>query len=326
MDFEFHYYITGIIAHEAGFSEEEVSTIAFASQFVDDNTVVYHIKDKNTDNIYSNYISQTIDILNPRETLMRIYSVFHFVPGDPMAVSARRKDGKMHLLNTIPDSKLSQNILNSAFHSPVEKRLYRIGIASHVYADTWAHQNFIGFNDSFNGFSLNPIPNIGHSDAILDPDRVNRIWNDERLLKSEVDNNDRFISAAEMLFYKFTDFLNTEVEWEPIKKILLAIMEIDNQKKRINLYSTLVPWLLPYDKRYWFDSAINQKVRGLKDSRNEVFLKLIILKDKYYWKKDIEKEDTDWFKFQEAIKDHQAEVLPLVNNVCKLMGMDIKLF
>ena len=116
------------------------------------------------------------------------------------------------------------------------------------------------------------------------------------------------------------------MEWEPIKKILLAIMEIDNQKKRINLYSTLVPWLLPYDKRYWFDSAINQKVRGLKDSRNEVFLKLIILKDKYYWKKDIEKEDTDWFKFQEAIKDHQAEVLPLVNNVCKLMGMDIKLF
>jgi hypothetical protein len=28
--------------------------------------------------------------------------------------------------------------------------LYRIGIATHTYADTFCHQNFVGFKESFN--------------------------------------------------------------------------------------------------------------------------------------------------------------------------------
>lgn len=318
MDFEFHYHITGIIAYAAGFSEKETQIIAYAAQFVDDNTVIYDVEG------YLNYISQTVNILKPRKTLMRIYPIFHFIPGDPMTESARRRDGKMHILNTIPDSEISRKMMSMAFKSPVERRLYRIGIASHAYADAWAHQNFVGCNDSFNGFDLNPIPNIGHADALLYPDRIGSKWKDERLIKRRIKNNERFILAAEKLFYWYTGYLNSDVFWPPVEKALLAIMGIDNQKKRINLYSMLVPWLLPYNKHEWFDNAIDQKVRGLKDSRNEILSKFIILKDKYYWKKDIKKEDMNWFKFQESVKDHQMEVLPLVNEVCKLMDMDIR--
>ena len=317
MDFEFHYYITGIIAHKAGFTEEETQIIAYASQFVDDNTIIYDVEG------YLNYISQTIDILKPKKTLMRIYPIFHFIPGNPMANSARRKDGKMHILNTIPDSKLSQEIMNMAFKSPMKKRLYRIGIASHTYTDTWAHQNFVGFNDSFNNFNLNPIPNIGHSDVLLHPDRIGREWKDTRLVKKQIKNNDRFILAAEKLFYWYTGYLNSDVFWPPVEKELLRIIN-SRDEERLELYSEITPWLLPYNKYKWFDNAIDQKVRGLKDSRNEILSKFIILKDKYYWKKDIKKEDMDWFKFQESVKDHQMEVLPLVNEVCKLMGMDIR--
>ena len=39
MDIEFHYWITGIIAFEAGFTEEEAKTIAYSSQYVDENDV-----------------------------------------------------------------------------------------------------------------------------------------------------------------------------------------------------------------------------------------------------------------------------------------------
>ena len=315
MNFEFHYHITGIIAHEAGFSEEETQIIAYACQFVDDNTVIYDVEG------YLNYISQTKNILKPRKTLMRIYPIFHFIPGDPMAESARRRDGKMHLLNTIPDSELSREVMKMAFKSPLEKRLYRIGIASHTYADTWSHQNFVGASDSFNGFKLKPIPNIGHADALLYPDYVGYEWKDGRLVNPLINNNERFISAAEKLFYWYTDYLNSSASWSPVRKRLLEIMGHKNEK-RLSLYSKWLPWLLPYNKYKWFNNAIDQKMRGLKDSRNELLSKFVILKDKYYWKKE---EGMDWFKFQESVKDHQAEVLPLVNEIYKLMGTDIRL-
>ena len=323
MDFEFHYYITGIVANKAGFSEKESTIIAHSSQLVDNNTTIFTIA-KDTEDEYTNYISQTINILKPRKTLMRIYPIFHFIPGDPMAKSARRRDGKMHILNTTPDSELAQEVLSKAFEATVKNILYRIGVASHTYTDSWSHQNFAGFNDSFNGFSLNPIPNIGHSDALLNPDRVCRKWTDERLLKSEVDNNNRFISAAGGLFYKYTNVLGSRFDWKPVKELLLAIMDIDRQDKRLKLYQTIVPWLVPYDEHYWFDKAVDQKVRGLKDSRNEFISKLTLFKDKYSWKRN--KEDTDWFKFQEAVKEQQSDILPLVNNICNKMDVDIKLF
>lgn len=39
MDTEFHYYITGIIARAAGFSEDEAKIIATSSEYVDENDV-----------------------------------------------------------------------------------------------------------------------------------------------------------------------------------------------------------------------------------------------------------------------------------------------
>ena len=46
MDTEFHYYITGIIAQAAGFTEEESKTIATASEFVDENDVILKVRNR----------------------------------------------------------------------------------------------------------------------------------------------------------------------------------------------------------------------------------------------------------------------------------------
>lgn len=307
MEFEFHYYITGVIAHAAGFSKKDSIIIAHASQLVDDNVFIYTIKNKETGEKYSNYISQTINILKPRKTLMHIYSVFHFIPGDPIAESARRRDGKMHVLNTTPNGNLAKKLMSKAF----EKNLYRVGIASHGYTDAWAHQNFVGLNDSFNGFSLNPIPNVCHSDFLLYPDRIGKEWEDCRLIKTKVVNNERFVSAGENLFRMYTSYLNSKVPWKPLKDILLYIMGKD-KNKRLTLYAVIAPWLVPYDKYYWLDKATDQRVRWFRDARGKFTSWFRIFTDEYYWKKDIKKEETDWFKFQEAIKNHQAETLPLL--------------
>jgi len=210
-----------------------------------------------------------------------------------------------------------------SFNSTPESRLYRIGIASHAYIDTWAHQNFVGVDDSFNGFDMNPIPNVGHADALFNPDTINNTWNDNRLVDRYINNNARFISAAEHLFNKYTEYLGSNVKWQTLEEELLEAINVKNRETRLYLYSKMEPWLLPYNKNYFADKVINREVLGLEDPDDEFLSKFTVFKDLYWWKRGIIKEDTDWFKFQEAIKDHQTESLPLIDNICKLSGTDL---
>ena len=47
MDIEYHYYITYLIAIKSGFETHEAYTIAYSSQFVDDNCYEYIIYNAN---------------------------------------------------------------------------------------------------------------------------------------------------------------------------------------------------------------------------------------------------------------------------------------
>lgn len=87
----------------------------------------------------------------------------------------------------------------------------------------------------------------------------------------------------------------------------------------------MAKWLPHYNEDDWFDKAIEQEVRGLKDSQDGILAKFTIFKDQYWWKEDVRKEDTHWFKFQEAVKEHQALALGPVNKGCQTMGIDIRL-
>ena len=64
MDIEFHYYMTYLIAAKAGFGAKDALTIATACYYVDDNDMVLQI-DQGMASGYSNYISQTKNILRP---------------------------------------------------------------------------------------------------------------------------------------------------------------------------------------------------------------------------------------------------------------------
>lgn len=168
MDTEFHYWLTGLIAKRAGFTDDEAQTIAYASEYVDRNDVGHTIRFRDSDREpYQHFISQTMNILKAQTKLMRIYPIFHFVPGDPLAKSAQRRDGKMHLLNTTPNSGHANEMIDEAFKAGDDTALYRIGIASHMYVDTWAHQNFVGglmrsiiWKETSNPISAMPMPNI----------------------------------------------------------------------------------------------------------------------------------------------------------------------
>lgn len=312
MDLEFHYWITGIVANRAGFSEKDSATIAYASQLVDDNDMKRMIEDKSNSSSppYEAYISQTMDILKPKQELMRIYPIFHFLPGKYDAPSARRADGKMHILTTTPNNDLAQKVLDAALSETAAYRLHRIGVAVHAFADSWAHQNFVGWFDGINGECMNPLPNIGHADFKHHPDWVGHRWDDGRILDKEVNNNNRFLAAARCMFnmFKTKSGAASPGNWASLEADLIKAMGPDysgelnhGHDTRREQYQKLAPWLPEYDPNMWFDAAVQTKVKGLPD---KLLPDHVLFKDRYFWKTGW--HDSDWFKFQEAIKAHQA--------------------
>ena len=165
MDIEFHYYMTYIIALRSGFKADDAYTIAYSSQYTDHNDYPYEIVDETFP--YKNHISQTMDITKPKDELLRIHPYFHFFPGNKREIvnnSYPRKDGKLHLLNTIPNNMNVKRLFTKSLKSI---DFYKIGIATHTYADTFCHQNFVGFKECFNnmeGFLAQIIPSVGHAD------------------------------------------------------------------------------------------------------------------------------------------------------------------
>jgi hypothetical protein len=308
MNIEFHYYITYIIALRAGYSDDEAFKIAYSSQYTDDNNREYSINTGKADS-YNNYISQTYDITKPRKKLIRIHPMFHFFPGTTDEIvngSLPRHDGKLHLLNTIPGNKNAQEVFKDAI---VSKNLYRIGIGTHMFADTYSHQNFAGVRDSFNemkGLLSMIIPNVGHADAQHNPDLVNFRWKDKRHTSKyiSIDNNARFLDAAEHIFCLFCS-LAPQITGRQINKRKLELraeigqaVSIRNEDKRINRYRELIgDGFIEYNKSSWFREAVS--IRLVNTTRSPFSRK----KRVHLWKGNHKKRD--WYRFQQAVKGHQ---------------------
>lgn len=313
MNIEFHYYVTYILARKSGFSKKDAYTIAYASQYTDDNNIIFCINKGKSDE-YGNYISQTMDITKPKPVLMRIYPLFHFIPGDPAVSAARRRDGCMHVMNTTPDSPIANAILNEALNSA---NLYRIGIATHSYMDTWSHQNFSGYCDSFNsmaGLREALTPSIGHADAMHNPDIVGLVWKDRRLMAGcrGVSNKNRFLEASEKVFGKYMKYNNSSIKtgalataWNEVRAVLdKAIGKEfecgeDGSAARIKRYRAIEQDMPEYSSDRWFKDAVKTNTRGFPDS----WWSITILPDSHEWK--AKHTTSDWFRFQEAVKDHQ---------------------
>lgn len=336
MDIEFHYWITGLVAFRAGFSRNEALTIAYASQYVDENDINYAILNRDDGKPYYNFMSQTMNILKPKDSLMRIYPIFHFIPGDPLAHSARRRDGNLHLLNTTPDSENANAILDAAFKAHEDTRLYRIGIATHSYVDTWSHQNFVGWHNYHNQIEFKAVPAIGHAHAGHPPDWVNHLWIDSRLVDGEISNRNRFIDAAKALYKQYCAYQKSQGnedlsdQWPDLEDDLVTICgqtytgdEVLYRDARLKSYKKRLSWFTDFDEEQWFDEAIATDVRGLKDNTDGILNGFTLFKDRYYWKEDITPEQTHWYRFQQAVKEQERFGIKLLSNTFKHMGYDL---
>ena len=344
MDIEFHYYQTYLIAVKAGFTPADAYTLAYASQYVDDNDIVFEIS-KDTAHYYRNYISQTMNILKPIPKLLRIYPVFHFIPGDYDDFHANRKDGRMHRLNTTPNNSNAHAIFDDALATG---NLYRIGVATHAFVDTWAHQNFVGYFDDFNamkGMLEKALPNIGHADAKHSPDWPGLIWEDVRLVSAHqrVDNRERFLEAAEQLFHRLSSLARPGADAsliaagaQELRDDLFEVMRDRDpndklkevrMKKCQELAATRPEYgqtdLPDYSVDTWFDEVVNEKVHGLRDRNESNHFGIKVFADEYTWKDVSSYKNSEWYRFQEAVKTHQEVAIAILDeHVFKHMELE----
>ena len=197
MNIEFHYYALYYISRCAGFSESDASTLAGSSQLVDESTAPWEIRGESPTSLTQ--VTQNY-VFWDEEVAKGIYRPFHFIPGVQALAASRRRDGKAGRFVTTEDSPIAREVLIAALKS---HDLFRIGIALHVYADTWAHQNFSGDSEPQNAFEQTSLlPAAGHLQALKNPDNPRLVWKDPRL-KDEygiVDNAMRFSRAADMIY------------------------------------------------------------------------------------------------------------------------------
>ena len=146
MNADFHYYATYCASLIAGFSVKEAEKIAYSANFVDCCTVTILKKcgapvSAATTQSQLELADFNTDILGLQE-ITRIWASFHFLPGDlyaPCKKGWKNYKNKYRLICK-PNGELLKDTVKLASNSSLEA----FGIAMHILADTWAHQNFAG--------------------------------------------------------------------------------------------------------------------------------------------------------------------------------------
>jgi hypothetical protein len=343
MDIEFHYYMTYLIAARAGFAPADATILAQSAQEIDDNHIAIEVS-AGTPFAYKNMISQTMNILRPQHD-EHVFPIFHFIPGEPDAPSAVRKDGGMSPWTTTPNSPLANAMLDTALRS---ENLYRIGASTHAYVDTWAHQNFIGREHAFNEMPRDPgeslledvldeIPplRIGHALAGHKPDIPDLIWTDGRLANPAVVNVDRFMDAAQHLFRKLYAHKHGAA-WgaEQAEAVASLVADLRSDigppgtksapvESRVARYKTralTAPYgatpIPDYREGKWSDAAFVEKRADFRTRIAEYLAEhagnagdalSFGVRVPCTWIDPPRYQQTDWFKFQDAVKSHVEE-------------------
>jgi hypothetical protein len=186
MDVDFHYYATYYASRIAGFSFEDAKVIAYCAQLIDDNapralapTLGSENKEITPPDSAKKYTFKPIatfqgkpDIALANDDHIRtVWTPFHFLPGN---FTSSLTDNGRHLVREYtgggepspapgsdfrmlnrPHSHMAIKLINHCrtYNKHSEFTMHRIGVTMHVFADTWAHQDFAGtsqylFNDA----------------------------------------------------------------------------------------------------------------------------------------------------------------------------------
>jgi dTDP-D-glucose 4,6-dehydratase len=238
MDKDFHFGTIYVLSRWSGFNSYNSLVIASASQFVDDNT----------DNVSMGRRASGHELwenMAHAKENNNIWVPFHFLPGldttNPL-ICKKNSDLAQNMMDDLPEVKVNDSV-----------SMFRLGIALHVYADTWAQQEFSGnispCNNINNVFpplqqieksadNVNPIP-LGHMEAYHYPDRPYLNWKCTPQFPEGRNNYDEFIDASRKIYSFLTKIYSetnssSEVTGEQESTLLTTFKSIcdENIEKR----------------------------------------------------------------------------------------------
>lgn len=280
MNVEFHYYVIYHLARKAGFADQEAWTVAYSSQHVDASTVSWTVRVEGREE--RTLVTQDYGWWDESFPLT-VYIPFHFLPGDPAFSDAQRADGASNPLSTTPGSPNAKALLVDALKT---RDLYRVGIALHTYADSWAHQNWSGVREDWNAVEAGSmIPAIGHAQVLTNPDRMNLIWEDPRLSPESrsIRNWERHFAAARMVYkylatYTGQGFEDADFVMDELDEILKPRDQRRTGEERI-LDLIISQDLRRYGRREWLEEAVFVEPGFSGDAEQSGYDKLLWLKD-----------------------------------------------
>jgi len=158
MQIDFHHAVTYVAARLAGFDHSDANIIAWSAQYVDDATEEGYIAFTNRGMYY--HIASAHKMLDYRNldelANHRAWIPFHFLPGNAgLPVGAGDDIDFTQRVICRPNSFVARDMIDECIQRKDEMpySLHQLGIAMHVYADTWAHQGFSGISHRLNRVS-----------------------------------------------------------------------------------------------------------------------------------------------------------------------------
>lgn len=140
MNIDFHYGVIYVVARWAGMEPSQAQLVAHACQYIDDSTVdgVIRFRDGQSFDRFAT-AHKMLDYRNLVDADDRqVWAAFHFLPAGEGATF----DDKCVCR---PDSLVARQMVRRALQrADASNALHRLGVALHVYVDTWAHQGFSG--------------------------------------------------------------------------------------------------------------------------------------------------------------------------------------
>ena len=167
MHIDFHHGLTYVVARLAGFNHKEAETVAYCAQYVDESSREYFLHLYNgtfhqymdtsypvRDKLSRRYLSVFLDALSfgihqvKKFAEYSIWIPFHFLPGNNgKSIGETTQDNFFDKLVCTPDSFVAQEMIADCLQDrEAPYGLHRLGVALHVYADTWSHQGFMGMH------------------------------------------------------------------------------------------------------------------------------------------------------------------------------------
>jgi hypothetical protein len=241
MQIDFHHGVTYVVARHAGLSRQQAATVAHSAQYVDDATNDGEIAFQDGA-LYRRMATahRMIDYRNALELANHLVWIpFHFLPGNGGLPAGRNPKGSfIEKLICRPNSPVTQDMAAACILDRDKPYgLHRLGITAHVFVDTWAHQGFAGTGhrvnrvrdlrdgdgqkdgdligrvvDYFGGLVQDKIPELGHGQALSNPDKPYAVWSYTDGLKRRIlrDNPTDFTEAADQLCRVFRRYLRGE--------------------------------------------------------------------------------------------------------------------